>query len=114
MSKNTAVGCACSVLQLITLDVIYSNVQIVIVNNVFKKFQKGVLMGAYRLKICRNKAGMTQEQVANYLGIKRPAYVHIETGRNELSTQHLLKLSELYGCSTDEILGSKSYYESLN
>lgn len=71
-------------------------------------------MSAYRLKVCRDKAGLTQQQVADYLGIGRPAYVHIETGRNDLIVPHLLKLAELYKCSTDEILGSKAYYDSVD
>ena len=68
-------------------------------------------MAGYRLKICRTDRGYRQQDIADVLGITRAAYTHYETGRNDIPISHLLKLADFYGCTTDELLGSKCYYE---
>lgn len=48
---------------------------------------------------------MTQEQVAEYINIGRAAYACYETGKNTPTVESILKLAELYNCSTDYLLG---------
>jgi repressor LexA len=50
--------------------------------------------------------GITQEQVAEYLGISRPTYTQYESGRRQPGKKNLLKLCELYQVSTDYLLSS--------
>jgi len=51
---------------------------------------------AARLKEARAAAGLTQEQVADTLGIPRTAVVQIESGNRAVSTLELDKLAKLY------------------
>lgn len=48
---------------------------------------------------------MTQTQVAKYLQMSQTGYSKYETGENDIPTQVLIKLAELYGTSTDYLLG---------
>lgn len=45
-----------------------------------------------------------QEDVANFLSITKQAYGMYENGKRNLPIEHLIKLSEFYGVSTDFIL----------
>lgn len=49
------------------------------------------------LKNARKKKGMTQLQVAEYLGIKERAYQNIEYGNTLGSISHWDKLEDLFG-----------------
>ena len=53
----------------------------------------------------RKKRGLTQAEVAKILNIGRVAYTLYETGKNIPTTESILKLAELYNCSTDYLLG---------
>ena len=53
----------------------------------------------------REDADMTQTQVAKYLQMSQTGYSKYETGENDIPTQVLIKLAELYGTSTDYLLG---------
>lgn len=50
-----------------------------------------------RLRAVRESTGLTQEQVAKYLGVKREIISYIETGARPVSTLMLRKLADLYG-----------------
>lgn len=67
-------------------------------------------MAGYRLQICRTNRGYTQKQIAEVLGISRAAYAHYETGARDIPTDLLIKLADFYGCTTDELVGSRYYY----
>ena len=58
-----------------------------------------------RLRDLREDADMTQTQVAKYLQMSETGYSKYETGENDIPTQVLIKLAELYGTSTDYLLG---------
>src|SRR5699024_4999694 len=58
-----------------------------------------------RLKECRNERGWTQEGISKMLSIKRPRYAKYETGENEPDYATLIKLADLFGVSTDYLLG---------
>ena len=56
------------------------------------------------LKIYRNECKMTQEFVAESLGVSRQAVSKWENGTSDPSTSNLLALAKLYGVSVEEIL----------
>lgn len=58
-----------------------------------------------RLKAERLKANLTQEEVANALGITRPAYTQYETGKTQPSLETAGKLADLYKTSVDYLIG---------
>lgn len=55
----------------------------------------------------RKKAGMTQEEVANALGVT-PATVSMwETGRMQPRANMLPKIASLYGCTIEHLMAVK-------
>lgn len=48
---------------------------------------------------------MSQQQIADYLGMKQPQYNRYERGLRDIPTDVLIKLAKLYNTSTDYILG---------
>lgn len=56
----------------------------------------------------RKKRNLTQAQIAEILNIGRVAYTLYETGKNIPTTESIIKLAELYNCSTDYLLGRYS------
>jgi Zn-dependent peptidase ImmA (M78 family)/transcriptional regulator with XRE-family HTH domain len=52
-----------------------------------------------RLRQAREDAGLTQQQVADWLGIRRPGVVEMESGKRALKSDELAKLTTLYGRS---------------
>ena len=56
------------------------------------------------LKEYRIKCNMTQEFVAESLGVSRQAVSKWETGSSEPSTSNLIAISKLYNVSAEEIL----------
>jgi len=58
-----------------------------------------------RLKKCRLEKGWTQECLSSMLNIKRPTYAKYETGENMPDYTTLIKLADLFGVSTDFLLG---------
>lgn len=62
-----------------------------------------VTLGA-RLKEMREYRGFSQEEVAQYLGIPRPAISLMESGARKLDVLEVRKLSALYQCTVDELM----------
>ena len=58
-----------------------------------------------QLKQLRTSKKMLQKDVAALLGIDRTPYVKYESGSSEPNYETLLKLAEIFGVSTDYILG---------
>ena len=56
---------------------------------------------ARNLKLLREQSGFTQEQMAEYLGVKRSAYSNYETGDRETPEEVLVKSAELLGCERE-------------
>lgn len=56
------------------------------------------------LKAHRTECKMTQEFVAEHLGVSRQAVSKWETGTSDPSTSNLLALAKLYGIRADELL----------
>ena len=59
------------------------------------------------LKNARNRVGMSQELVAEQLGISRQAVTKWELGQSKPSAKNLQALAELYRTSSDELLVDK-------
>ena len=53
----------------------------------------------------REDHDMTQQQVAEYLGMKQPQYFRYENGTRDIPSDVLIALAKLYHVSTDYILG---------
>ncbi len=58
-----------------------------------------------RLRDLREDRDLSQEQVAEYLGMKQPQYSRYERGLRDIPTDILIRLALFYGTSTDYILG---------
>lgn len=58
------------------------------------------------LKEHRTRCQMTQEFVAEHLGVSRQAVSKWENGTSDPSTSNLLALAKLYGISAEELLKS--------
>lgn len=68
------------------------------------------MQSGYRLKECRVERGLTQQEVADALGISRVNYTRYETGARDVPLDVLIDLASFYKCTTDELLGSGYYY----
>ena len=66
----------------------------------------GGLLNYYpRLKDLREDHDMSQQEVADYLGMKQPQYSRYERGLRDIPSDVLIRLAKLYKTSTDYILG---------
>lgn len=59
--------------------------------------------------IRRNKKHMTQEDIANYLGISTKAYRDKELSRYPFTQDEMFKLSSLFGMKIDDIFLPRKY-----
>ena len=66
-----------------------------------------------RIRDLREDADLTQKEIAKMIGISQRGYSHYETGNNDIPTEILIKLAQIYETSTDYILGlsTKRYNE---
>lgn len=58
-----------------------------------------------RLRDLREDHDLTQTKVATYLGMSQTGYSKYETGENDIPTDVLIKLADLYNTSVDYLLG---------
>lgn len=56
------------------------------------------LLIANNMKRMREASGYTQENVADFLGVRRSAYANYEAGEREMPLALMEKLADLYGC----------------
>ena len=59
-----------------------------------------------RLSDLRKKKGLSQEQLADQLGVSRQAISKWECGESSPDTDNLIELSKIYGVSLDELVGN--------
>ena len=64
---------------------------------------------AEKLREHRTRCKMTQEFVAESLGVSRQAVSKWESGASDPSTANLLALAELYGVSVQELLENQEH-----
>lgn len=60
-----------------------------------------------RLKELRDKNQVTQNEIATQLGITRKTYILYENSRRSMSSEILLKLSDLFHVSLDYLIGRR-------
>lgn len=58
----------------------------------------------HRIKILREKTGMSQDTLSQKMGIPRPAVSQIESGERKISADELQKLSHIFHVSVDDLL----------
>lgn len=61
------------------------------------------------LKELRKRYNWTQQDMAKKLGITRPAYTRYETGEREPDFEMMKKLSNIFGVSTDYLIGNTNF-----
>ncbi len=69
------------------------------------------LKTAQRLLDYRKKAGLSQEELAEKIGVSRQAVSKWERGEASPDTDNLIALSEVYGVSLDELIKGKTAAE---
>ena len=57
-----------------------------------------------RLQKARKESGLSQEELAEQLGVSRQAVSKWENGVSDPSTSNLIALAKLYGLSAEELL----------
>lgn len=67
-----------------------------------------------KIKELRTSKKMTQQEIANYLGITRPAYTAYESGNRQPDFETLEKLANLFNVTTDYLLGRNHTPEWAN
>lgn len=60
---------------------------------------------ACRLRELRKKSNKSQQAMADYLNISRPAYTCYESGKRLPMSENLFALADLYNVSVDYLLG---------
>lgn len=65
------------------------------------------------LRQLRTKRGISQEQIAEDIGVSRPTYLQIEKGQRELTVTEAQKLAGIFGMSLEDFLGGKEPQVSL-
>lgn len=66
--------------------------------------KRQALIGS-RLAIARNRAGLSQSQVAAKLKLPRPSISEIEAGRRRVSADELMHFADLYAVDMDWLAG---------
>ena len=61
------------------------------------------------LKTARKRKGLTQQQVADFIGISQNNYSYWENGKVKIVNISLQRLSELFGVSVDYLLGRENH-----
>lgn len=67
-----------------------------------------------RLKQTRRYLNLTQEYVANLIGIHRTSLIAIESGKRTVKSEELKKFSEIYGRSVDELAYGRTDAANMN
>ena len=58
-----------------------------------------------RIRDLRTDHDLSQQQIADYLGMSQTGYSKYEVGTNDIPTQILIKLARFYDTSIDYLLG---------
>lgn len=73
-------------------------------------------MNMARIKELRTQLHLSQEYVANYLGLSRSTYTQMENGKRKVLADEVAKLSDLFGVSADSLLNNTNveYIETID
>lgn len=66
-----------------------------------------------KLKMARLRAGLTQEELAEKIGVSRGSIARYELGEMEPKLENLIALSEILDISTDYLLGLSKINQQL-
>lgn len=66
------------------------------------------------LREYRRRYHLTQQDVADYLGVQRSTYARYEEGTNRPNFKVLIRLADLYGISVDALLGRQTADRELD
>ena len=58
-------------------------------------------------ELLRNKAGLSQEALARVMGLSRMTIANWEQGKTEPSASQVKILADIFGVTTDQLLGRK-------
>lgn len=61
-----------------------------------------------RLRLLRNEKQKSLKDIANYLNVSFVTISNYETGRRDIPTETLIKLSKYYNVSIDYLLGNSN------
>ena len=67
-----------------------------------------------KLKELRKKSGLTQEQMAQYMGVDQSLITKLENGSRNLSVTMMDKICDLFGCTEDYLTGVSDSFIPLN
>jgi transcriptional regulator with XRE-family HTH domain len=65
-----------------------------------------------RVKELRNEKGLTQEQLGDMVGLKQSSIGMIEINRREVSNKILVRLADIFGVTTDYLLGRTDHRDA--
>ena len=57
------------------------------------------------IKELREEHGLTQQQLAERMGVTQAAVARWESGENKLNSENLIKLADILNTTTDALLG---------
>lgn len=66
-----------------------------------------------RVKQMRERAGMTQSQLADALGITQQSVYYYESGDRDIKASMLIDMSKILGCTVSELLGFEADTPSI-
>jgi transcriptional regulator with XRE-family HTH domain len=68
----------------------------------------------YKVKQFREKLGLNQAQIANFLGVDQSYISKCEKGERQFNVDLLEKLANLFGCEITDLIAVDSSVETLN
>lgn len=72
---------------------------------VLRELKPPIAMYALNIKFLRTAQGMTQEDMANLLGLRSPSGItKVEKGERQLSVENLEKISDFFGVTMDQLV----------
>ena len=72
---------------------------------VLRELKPPIAMYALNIKFLRTAQGMTQEDMANLLGLRSPSGItKVEKGERQLSVEDLEKISDFFGVTMDQLV----------
>ena len=72
-----------------------------------------ILVGK-RIKLARELAGLTQEKLAEIIGVSRTAVVRWESGETDPTIDHLIEMTKVLKVSADFLLGTNDTDQVMN
>lgn len=67
-----------------------------------------------KLKVLRKSKKMSQEEVADYLGISQSAYARMENGESHSWATHILNICDVFEIAPEDLLKSDNYKEEVS